>query len=60
MHSLEEKTRMLQSARDEMTSQVTQQGHTIAELQTKNANLTIENETLRRKIEDLHQVRFQQ
>ena len=57
MHALEEKTRTLQSSRDEVTSQVTQQGHTIADLQTKNANLSIENETLRRKIEDMHQVR---
>ena len=56
MHALEEKVRMLQTNRDEMTSHATSQSHTVSELQTKNANLNIENEALKRKVEDLQQV----
>ena len=56
MHALEEKVRMLQTNRDEMTSHATSQSHTVSELQTKNANLNIENEALKRKVENLQQV----
>ena len=47
---------MLQTSRDELQSHSNQQSGTISELQTKNSNLTLENETLRRKIEDLNHV----
>ena len=56
VHALEEKVRMLQSSKDEMTSHATSQSHTISELQTKNANLNIENEALKRKADSLQQV----
>lgn len=56
VHALEEKVRTLQAGRDEMTSHAAQQAHSVGDLQTKNANLSIDNEALRRRIDDLNQV----
>ena len=56
VHQLEEKMRMLQASKDELQAHATIQSGCVSDLQSKNANLTLENEGLRRKIEDLNQV----
>lgn len=56
LHQLEEKLRVSNSARDELQSHSNQQAFTISDLQTKNANLQLEAETLKHKIEDLNTV----
>ncbi|KAK2160778.1 hypothetical protein LSH36_127g12010 [Paralvinella palmiformis] len=53
---LEEKIRMLISSKEELSSHCSQQVSSITELQARNANLILENETLRHRIETLNQV----
>ncbi|KAI0212767.1 Leucine-rich repeat-containing protein 45 [Lamellibrachia satsuma] len=55
LHQLEEKARMLQASKDELESHYSQQANLINDLQSKNANLMLENETLKRQISELNQ-----
>lgn len=48
---------MLQASKDDLQNHASHQGSVVSELQSKNANLNLENETLRRKIDDLNQVK---
>ena len=57
LHQLEEKARMLQASKDELESHYSQQSSLINDLQSKNANYTLETETLKRQISELNQVR---
>jgi len=45
-----------QTSRDELQSFATQQSGLVAELQSRNSQLSIDNETLRRRVTDLQQV----
>lgn len=54
--ALEEKIRVLQAGRDELQSQSLQQTMTISDLQSRNSQIAIENESLKRRIVDLQQV----
>ena len=53
---LEEKIRVLQSSRDELQSYSAQQSNIVGELQSRNSQLAIDNEALRRRLADLQQV----
>lgn len=53
--ALEEKMRVLQAGRDELQTQSLQQTMTISDLQSRNSQIAIENETLKRRIVDLQQ-----
>jgi len=48
--------RVLQAGRDELQTQSLQQTMTISDLQSRNSQIAIENETLKRRIVDLQQV----
>jgi len=54
--ALEEKLRVMQATRDELQTYSTQQSGLVSELQSRNSQLTIDNESLRRRIADLQQV----
>ena len=54
--TLEEKIRVLQAGRDEAQGHVSHQVNLVADLQTRNSQLAIDNETMKRKIVDLQQV----
>lgn len=53
---LEEKVHHLNQSRDEIQNRCTVQTQTITELQGKNNKHTFENESLKRRIEELNQV----
>jgi len=55
--ALEEKLRVMQTTRDELQTYATQQAGLVGELQSRNSQLTIDSESLRRRIADLQQVR---
>lgn len=55
--ALEEKIRVLQTSRDELQAHSTQQSNLVNELQSRNAQLSIDNESLRRRLADLQQVK---
>ncbi|XP_046380358.2 leucine-rich repeat-containing protein 45-like [Haliotis rufescens] len=52
---LEEKIRVLQTSKDELKSHCNQQASLVSELQCKNSNLTLELETLKRRLEEMGQ-----
>jgi hypothetical protein len=52
---LEEKMKVLQASRDELQTYAAQQASLVAELQSRNSQLAIDNESLRRRITDLQQ-----
>ena len=54
--AVEEKLRVLHSSHDELQTFATQQSGLVSELQSRNSQLTIDNESLRRRITDLQQV----
>ena len=54
--ALEEKLRVMQTTRDELQAHATQQSGLVSELQSRNSQLTIDNESLRRRLSDLQQV----
>lgn len=54
--SIEEKLKVAQALRDELQTYATQQSSLVTELQSRNSQLTIDNESLRRRITDLQQV----
>jgi len=54
--AVEEKLRVIQASRDELQSHASQQSGLVSELQGRNSQLTIDNESLRRRITDLQQV----
>ena len=58
MSGLEEKLRGLRQSRDESQSHCSQQKQTIAELQARSGQQSIETDGLRRRIEELQQVRL--
>ena len=47
---------MTQASRDELQTYATQQSGLVSELQSRNSQLSIDNESLRRRITDLQQV----
>lgn len=55
--SVEEKLRSVRSSLQEVQLHCSQQKHTISELQAKNSQQSIEMDALRRRIEELQQVR---
>jgi len=55
--ALEEKLRVIQSSRDELQTYASQQAGLVGELQSRNSQLTIDGESLRRRVADLQQVR---
>jgi len=55
--AVEDKLRVLQTSRDELQTYASQQSGLVSELQSRNSQLTIDNESLRRRITDLQQVR---
>ncbi len=57
MSSLEEKLRSVRSSLQEVQLHCAQQKQTISELQVKNSQQTVEMDGLRRRIEELQQVR---
>jgi len=54
--AIEEKLRVMQSSRDELQTYASQQSGLVGDLQSRNSQLTIDNESLRRRIADLQQV----
>lgn len=58
MSSLEEKLRSVRSSLQEVQLHCSQQKQTISELQAKNSQQSIEMDGLRRRIEELQQVRM--
>lgn len=56
MQHLNDKLRLLSSAKDEVQQLNSQQSCVISELQTKNNSLTITVENLKRQIESMQQV----
>jgi len=54
--AVEEKLRVLQASRDELQTYAKQQSGLVGELQSRNSQLTIDNESLRRRLADLQQV----
>lgn len=58
MSSLEEKLRSVCSSLQEVQLHCSQQKQTISELQAKNSQQSIEMDGLRRRIEELQQVRM--
>ena len=54
--AIEEKLRVVQASRDELQTYATQQSGLVSELQSRNSQLSIDNESLRRRITDLQQV----
>lgn len=54
--ALEEKIRVLQASRDELHLQSTSQSMKIGDLQSKNSQISIENEAFKHRISDLQQV----
>lgn len=59
LSSLEEKLRAVRQSRDESQNHCTQQKQTIAELQARVGQQSVEMDTLRRRIEELQQVLVQ-
>ncbi|XP_071797513.1 leucine-rich repeat-containing protein 45-like [Asterias amurensis] len=55
MKHLEDKIRLLNNAKDDLQQHHSQQMQTIAELQSKNSNYTLEVESLKRTLEELNQ-----
>ena len=53
---LEEKVRVLQITKDDLHSHCNQQASLVSELQCKNSNLTLEVDTLKRRLEEMGQV----
>lgn len=53
----EEKLRVIQTSRDELQTYANQQSGLVSELQSRSSQLTIDNESLRRRITDLQHVR---
>ena len=60
MKHLEDKIRLLNNAKDDLQQHHSQQMQTIAELQSKNSNYTLEVESLKRTLEELNQVKLKQ
>lgn len=60
MTSLEEKLRSMRSSMQEMQLRGSQQKQTISELQAKNSQQTAEMDSLRRRMDELQQVRTHQ
>ena len=54
--AVEERLRVAQTSRDELQTFATQQSALVTELQSRNSQLTIDNESLRRRVTDLQQV----
>ena len=54
--AIEEKLRVTQASRDELQTYATQQSGLVSELQSRNSQLSIDNESLRRRVTDLQQV----
>ncbi|XP_041363467.1 leucine-rich repeat-containing protein 45-like [Gigantopelta aegis] len=52
---LEEKVRVLQITKDDLQSHCNQQASLVSELQCKNSNLTLEGDTLKRRLEEMGQ-----
>lgn len=57
MKQLEDKVRLLQTTKDDLQLQCNQQTGMISDLQSKNSNLSLELESMRRRLEDLNVVR---
>ena len=53
---MEDKVRVLTATKDELQNHSTTQTNSLTDLQSRNANLVLENETLKRRIEDLSTV----